>query len=363
MEVKMRENLRGYYPVPQDEVSVLWDRCLFAFDANVFLDLYRYSPNTRDELIEILTQIAANIWVPHQVVLEYLRNRPDVIWTQVSMYEKAKSILQQLCDQAKEETEKKLTFKNHPFIDKQAFLTHIEESLAKVEKKLDQHMQDYPQYLSNDGILDTVNNLLHEKVGPPYTQERLEEICEEGKKRYDPNVFPGEVPPGYEDAKGPNEKKGFEKYGDLILWFQLIDKAQQEKRPIIFVTNDTKEDWWWTAKGRTVGPRPELVDEMMQKAGVEFYMYNSDRFMNYARKYLEIDVEQEAIDEVKDIIREDTDQRERILREAIEALERGRRRSGLPIDSRYYDIERAVVRRADEPSLPDNLMEDEEIPF
>jgi hypothetical protein len=338
MEVKMRENLRGYYPVPQDEVSVLWDRCLFVFDANVFLDLYRYSPSTRDELIEILAEIVAQIWVPHQVALEYLRNRPDVIWTQVSMCEKAKGILQQLRDQAKEETKKKLTFKNHPFIDKEVFLAHIEESFAEVEQELDQHMQNYPQDLSDDNILDTVTNLLHGKVGPPYTPERIEEICEEGKKRYDPNTFPGEVPPGYEDAKGPNEKEGFEKYGDLVLWFQLIDKAQQEKRPIIFVTNDTKEDWWWIAKGRTIGPRPELVDEMMQKAGVDFYMYNSDRFMNYARKYLGIDVEQEAIDEVQDIIREDTDRRERVLREAIEALERGRRRSGLPVDSRYYSI-------------------------
>ncbi len=75
----MKETYKGYYMPSTEEFSSLWDDCLFALDANVLLNLYRYSKATGDELIDLLQQIKERLWLPHQAGLEYQRNRLKVI--------------------------------------------------------------------------------------------------------------------------------------------------------------------------------------------------------------------------------------------------------------------------------------------
>lgn len=87
----------------------------------------------------------------------------------------------------------------------------------------------------------------------------------------------------------------------MVLWFQIIDKAKEEKRPIIFVTDDTKEDWWEEIMGKTIGPRPELMQEFFSKTGKFFYMYKSDIFMTRAGDYLEQEVDQKTVDEIREL--------------------------------------------------------------
>jgi len=43
------------------------------------------------------------------------------------------------------------------------------------------------------------------------------------------------------------------KFGDLIIWKEMIEKAKAEKRPIIFVTDDGKSDWWHIHSSRQKG--------------------------------------------------------------------------------------------------------------
>jgi len=88
------------------------------------------------------------------------------------------------------------------------------------------------------------------------------------------------VPPGYEDA---GKKKNFHRYGDVLIWFQLLDYGKVHKKPIMFVTSDAKTDWWLERSGKTIGPRPELAQEMHTVAGVAFHMYSPDRFLEYAQ--------------------------------------------------------------------------------
>src|SRR5207244_2596557 len=86
------------------------------------------------------------------------------------------------------------------------------------------------------------------------------------------------IPPGYADATKPGDNK----YGDAVLWIQLLEHARTRAAPIIFVTDDVKEDWWTRVAGRTVGPRPALVEEMGSVAGQAFWMYRAAAFMQYA---------------------------------------------------------------------------------
>ena len=120
-----------------------------------------------------------------------------------------------------------------------------------------------------------------------------------------------QIPPGYRDEK--TKPEGFNKYGDGILWFQLIDYTKTQGKSLIFITDDRKDDWWKMEGSKTIGPHRRLVREMLQEGGISFYMYHPDRFMEYAKDYLGLRVKQEAIDEVRDVVQQDEDSYQRSL--------------------------------------------------
>lgn len=69
-------NLLPVYRRPtQEEFSHMWQEGIFAFDANVLLNIYRYTPETRERFCELLKRLNARIWIPHQTALEFHRQR------------------------------------------------------------------------------------------------------------------------------------------------------------------------------------------------------------------------------------------------------------------------------------------------
>lgn len=59
----MKNSFRTFYPPTQDEFSTMWDKGLFVFDTNVLLDLYRFTTNTSQKLLQILKQFSDRICV------------------------------------------------------------------------------------------------------------------------------------------------------------------------------------------------------------------------------------------------------------------------------------------------------------
>jgi hypothetical protein len=105
------------------------------------------------------------------------------------------------------------------------------------------------------------------------------------------------IPPGFSDSQKPAPSR----YGDFLIWKQIIDLAKAEKKSVIFVTDDAKDDWWFKVNNRTFGPRPELVQEFFQEAATQFYMYPSDRFMEIAQQNLEIKQTKAAVKEIREV--------------------------------------------------------------
>jgi len=288
----MKELFKGYIPYTDAQFNEIWNNCLFIPDTNVLLDLYRYSETTRDGLITIFDKISDRLWLPHQVGLEFFDRRPDVIVEQMNYYDKALKLLTKLIDDAKSGIEDELRFKYHPVIDKKVFFESIQNHIEEIKNELSKQKEEHPNLLREDKIMEKILGMFDGKTGAPYgDKNKLEEIYKEGKQRYEQDI-----PPGYADA----DKEGNAKYNDLVIWNQCIDQACDSKQPIVFITRDLKEDWWKRPKGKTIGPRPELIAEMWEKAEVSFYMYVTDNFMKYAKQYLEIDIEQESINEVRD---------------------------------------------------------------
>ena len=288
----MRKSFPGYYNPTEDEFSRLWADCWFVLDANVLLNLYRYSKGTREELFGILQAVSDRLWVPHQAAWEYQRSRLDVIEGQKAAYDKIKDLLVSTQNSLAEGLHSAARPGRHPFIRVEELLERIRDAFAEIQGELDDLDSGHPDLLADDPIREAITELLDGKVGTKYCGDRLEKTYKEGKLRYD-----RQIPPGYLDAP----KGGTRQYGDLVLWLQVIDKARETEKPIVMVTDDRKEDWWRRFKGRTISPRPELVEEMKTEAGVSFYMYPADPFMEHAGKQLERRVESKAIDEVRDL--------------------------------------------------------------
>ena len=283
----MKNSYPGYYRPTKDEFAKLWKDCLFALDANVLLNLYRYSTTTSRELLNIVKPVSDRIWLPYQAGLEYQRNRISVIEQQTRAY----NMIAEFLDKTEKQIDNELrAFSRHPFIHVRPLHKQIARVFTRIRKDLEKMKKNHPNLLENDYIREEVTSLFDGKVGSPYSLEKLEEIYREGKKRYE-----AKIPPGYEDKN----KDDLRPYGDLVLWFQIIDKAKEAKRPIIFVTDDRKDDWWLSPSGKTISPRPELLDEIYREAKVPFYMYQADPFMENAQRYIQTKIRQQAIDEVR----------------------------------------------------------------
>ncbi|MCA1990479.1 MAG: PIN domain-containing protein [Coleofasciculus sp. S288] len=290
----MRNLFRGYYKPTPAEFTQIWKHCIFSFDTNVLLHIYSYTPATRERFFEILNGFSDRIWIPHQVAYEYQKNRPHVIYAQQKAYGDIEGILNQGFYALRNDLLK--SYRRHPFIDTQQILADVEKAMEEIKSKIQFAQLHHPNYMDYDELREILSDLFDGKVGQPYSDEELEIIYQKAEKR-----FTYKQPPGYKDAKKTIPRS----YGDVVLWFQLIDYAKSQQKPVLFVTDDNKEDWWLKVAGETFAPRPDLIQEILSEVGREdfqFYMYHSDEFIEQAEKFLNLPVRPEAIQEAREIM-------------------------------------------------------------
>jgi hypothetical protein len=303
----LRTIFPGYYCLTEEQLSQLWDTCIFVLDTNVLLNLYRYPQKARDDLFGVLERIADRLWIPHQVALEYQENRLGAIAEQVSVYSKVEEILDDTWDTLRTKLGNLQLRKRHSAIDPDAFLKKVEDTFAEFRSKLGELRQKQPDVFDRDRLRERIDILLEGKVGPVPTKEQLESWCKNGEKRY---VL--ERPPGYrnKDKRQTYFCNGLPfpaRYGDLILWCEIIEQAKGHEnfKKIVFVTDEVGEDWWWIVKSgapKTIGPRPELIDEIRSEACIEqFHMYNSERFVAFAGEHWDLGIDQSSIEQIREI--------------------------------------------------------------
>ncbi len=292
--MNMRDLFPGYYQPTEQEFDVLWKECIFSFDTNVLLHIYRYTPSTRDRLFEILQKLKERIWIPYQVGYEYQKERLNVISGQSKAYDEIDKTLDTIIKPLKTKLQ---NHNKHSFIKADQIIQPIEEVIKTIRSSLQQLKKDHPDLTQSDELREKLAEILDGRIGEPYPNDKLKEIYKDAEQR-----FKASIPPGYKDSQKPER----DKYGDVVLWFQLLDYAKLEKKPLIFITDDDKEDWWLKRKGKTISPQPELVQEIFLEASVQFHMYTTDKFMEYAEEYLYLTKQQEAIDEAKEIRIQDT---------------------------------------------------------
>ena len=222
----MRSRFFSHYRPNDEWFTELWSTCCFVVDANVLLDLYRYSSSTSEQLLSILEGVRDRIWIPYQAALEYHENRLDVISAETRTYLDTIRLCRSLRDNL-------TTSRRHPFPN-DALVATVVEFLRKLEDDLDKKRAQRDNLLLQDPLQQRISELFSEGVGDPLSDEADAALIREGERRYQDRV-----PPGYKDA----DKDDRRKYGDLRVWFQTIEWARHFQRNVVFITGDTKEDW------------------------------------------------------------------------------------------------------------------------
>lgn len=291
----MKKKFIGFYDPTEHEIDDAWTNGVFAFDANTLLNLYRYTDVTRKDFLHVLKFIKDNLFIPFQVAFEYLNNRINVI----DGLEKSYIDLEQSYKVIFENNLKPAinNYKRHPSIEIQSILKQNEDFLNKISVLLEKQKKKHPDFKTKDYILDELTLLFECCIGKEPLKSDLKKIYDEGKERYS-----DEIPPGYKDIKEKEKKGQRHLYGDLLIWKELIEYSKRNKKPLIFVTDDGKDDWWKKENGLTIRPREELIKEFYDLTGIRILIYNSDQFLKFAKQRgLVSDLKDKTIEEIKDI--------------------------------------------------------------
>ncbi|KTG18363.1 hypothetical protein AUR67_20015 [Pseudoalteromonas sp. XI10] len=308
----MKNTFKGFHNVPQDQLEQLWknDKTLFVFDANVLLNLYGYAKQTRDDFFKILESINEKVWIPYHAGLEYQNRRLAVIRNEKTVFNEIEDYLVKI---------EKVFTNDFTKLALQRRFPKLSENTEKLKKDISKNISNYrksvshwdseqPCVRSHDEIRERLNDLFENKVGEkPVNQEWLNNLYNEGAER-----FKNKVPPGFKDTDKANKDNNthffydglnYERqYGDLIVWKQIIEKAKGDNvENIIFITDDAKDDWWYTINSngkKNVGPLAQLQAEIYSESKISsFQMYSTSSFMKDGESFMAVEVEDSSIED------------------------------------------------------------------
>lgn len=307
--------MKGLFPQYGDlsnlDYGIVWKNALFVFDTNVLLNLYRYQAGTRDELLNVLSQLSDRIWIPHHVALEFQRNRLKVVAEQNKRFAEVRRTVEKARSSLLADLEKLQLQKRHSLINPHALTLGFDKLVVEFITELEQLHGTQQKLSAPDPLKEKIEDLFVDRVGtPPSDQSEVDELYKQAEAR-----FKYRIPPGYQDSeKDKDEPDEYihggiiykRKYGDFLVWSQLLEHCKSvSATSIVFVTDDSKEDWWWKIESdgpKTIGPRPELIEEARTRALVNtLLMYNPEGFLKYAKEFLKAQVSEETLKEVRDI--------------------------------------------------------------
>jgi PIN like domain len=298
------DGFEGYRtPITDDYVRLFRDG-LVVPDANVLLNLYRFTSQARDDLLSVLERLGDRLWVPHHVLVEFWRNRENVLRDPRDTEKTAQDLLK-----AKEQAMGMFrAWANRVSLPSEetsqlagALSDGFDAAIDGVDRFSDETAAESARDTDRDVVLKRLESILRGRVGEPFVGEQREAAIREGLRRVDERE-----PPGYLDKKKDDDGAA----GDFLVWEQILVEVERDPRDVVFVTGDVKEDWWRREAGEQRGPRLELVAEMRDRCGARLFMLRPATLLSLAREHLDVDVREESVDA--------TNRVERLLEDQLE---------------------------------------------
>lgn len=340
----MNSMFKGYSDYSNDEYKEIWDNSLIVVDANILLNFYRYSEDTREKLFKILKKVKKRLWIPYQVGKEFFENKDKVMVNSYKEYDTLENELQKKFRDAKDEINKR---KNDQLKCKNDINTLLDETLKKIQEILNKEKEVKKPNFNKNLIEKKVLELFNTSIGEQITGNEYDEMKKEGIRR-----FENQIPPGYKDsAKDEN--------GDYYIFYSLIKKAKEVGKDIIFVTDDVKEDWFNQLNGERHGGRYELLNEFYKETNRLLLIYTSAGFAEAYNKNIEENfADENTINELKSIrsiLNKNYYENSFITDGYLDMVERYKNSDNLYDKEKLIDALRLIIRKM---NIPVNSKED-----
>ncbi|MDI9980055.1 PIN-like domain-containing protein [Rhodococcus sp. IEGM 1307] len=294
----MRNVLPEWYSPDGGVIYSILTAGTIALDANVLLDLYRLGADERQQILDVFAKggVRERLWLPYQAAFEYQKNRVKVATDHVKQYDDIREALAKSESSVLAEVgmlrDKSVKAKLEKIV-RESLPAAIEQVTDEIERLQSQNTISLEHSASDDEIREKIDALFIDEgqIGQKPSEEDIADRMATVDQRYE-----DKVPPGYKDA---SKREGRE--GDLLVWYEILAYAEKSDRPLLYVTSDTKEDWYERVGGKTAGPRRELRVEMMKKTENFYHQVSLNRFLELANEHLSANVETDTIQVVDEI--------------------------------------------------------------
>lgn len=289
---------------------------LIVLDTNVLLDLYRYTSEARNLVLAALHLVQPRLWLPYRVGSEFIRGRRAVVADRTEKLQRAKAQLERPLREA---------WKN------------VQEALDEVKGLLDRFAADevgqaeLDELINEDGfkqLIGSWRNKLNERIDELKNSQdiKLKDVVSgsdpilpevaalyEGRFAAAPDPtevrrhiehalsyrYPNKIPPGYLDA---DKSTPIQAAGDYLIWEEMISyvQAQSAYGKVLFVSGDTKPDWYEPARSPREPPRPwpSLIDEFRARAGAELLIMETRAFFEGVSEFLNAHIPASTVEEI-----------------------------------------------------------------
>ncbi|MFE3997857.1 PIN-like domain-containing protein [Nocardioides sp. YIM B13467] len=291
----LRDGFDGWMPQSYQDQEYALTAGLISLDANVLLDLYRFNDAGRDGVLEVLAKLDDRVWVSHQAALEFWRTRISVIDNRNKSTE---TVLGVLAEQRQKALNGIAAWGRSTFVpdaEEAAIRDVLEKASDRIQALVEEQAEESGKFshdVTEDSVVQRLLDLLAGKVGAPLPPQEHAEALKESDRR-----VKEKLPPGYRDAEKETDGNPDGAAGDYLVWHQSLLEAKRRGLPLMIVTSDLKEDWWWrNPKGPQVyGPRGELVEEALRVTGAKCYMLDTRALTKLAKPVLGLELTPEAL--------------------------------------------------------------------
>lgn len=235
---------------------------VIVFDTNIYLDIYRFSPDYANFVLNALKQLQKSIIMPMTIFCEFERNHKKAFSERQKSIENCAQDSIQLINNQKNAIQnsfKRLKLGKFPDIDQLISSTAIkyDEAIKEINDYFDKHtlLEIIKDSWTTDEVEEFVKILAKNgRVLSDLTLLQIYNLCDIAEERYK-----NEIPPGFCDEK---HKAGIRPYSDYFWWHEVIEYARKAKSNVIIVTDDAKRDFWDIESMKLL---PELIKEFKKE--------------------------------------------------------------------------------------------------
>lgn len=276
----------------------MMDDAIFVFDTNILLNIYRWKSDTRENFLSCLDKIGEKrIFVTSTIKDEFFRNRVS----ELIKYDRVRH----LSGDVKNAIRAKCT----ECFDKVSRDDHKDKTLKKLDLILD---------TMTDSLKDLIDEEFRDKLELFYKDEHLlrltklighvaKELGSDEVKRLqaqaaekhqqvkasskeDKSSSKDQLAgfPGFSDSE-----KGF---GDYVIFHEMQEIAKANKKDIVFVTDEKKQDWFYKVRVESTRPLVRMeVKKAFNSHGVQFDIWDAVNFLKRAGEFTKTPMSDDVI--------------------------------------------------------------------